>query len=99
MKEHIATIIEGKPYRYFDKNGTELMDGDIIMYDSGRKERLYLTDKGRLGTDATNPSWIESGRALPCEYGVYPLEYGEMKELVKVDASFDAEGEEEAKER
>ena len=81
-----ATIIEQSgTYRYFDKNGIELKDGDTVMYDNGHKEKLYLTTNGRLGTDATNPSWIESGRALPCEYGIYPLEYSEMKEIVKVD--------------
>lgn len=85
MKNPVATIIEENgTYRYFDKNGTELKDGDIIRYDSGNEEKLYLTTNGRLGTDATNPSWVKSGRALPCEYGVYPLEYGEMKEIVKV---------------
>ncbi len=86
MKNPVATIIEEKDtYRYFDKNGTELKDGDIIRYDSGNEEKLYLTTNGRLGTDATNPSWVKSGRAHPCEYGVYPLSYGEMKEIVKVE--------------
>lgn len=81
-----ATIIS-KPgtYRYFDKNGTELKDGDTICYASGRTEKLYRTTDGRLGTDATNPSWIASGRAEPCEYGIYPLEHGEMPEIVKVE--------------
>ena len=78
----VATITED--YRYFDKNGTELQEGDMIRYDSGRVQKLYRTDKGRLGTDATNPSWIASGRACECEYGIYPLEYGEMKEIEKV---------------
>lgn len=30
-------------------------------------------------------SVIESGRAVPCEYGIYPLEYEEMKEICRVD--------------
>lgn len=66
-----ATIIS-KPgtYSYFDKNGTELKEGDTIMYASGRKEKLYRTTHGCLETDATNPSWIASGRADPCEYGI-----------------------------
>ena len=80
-----STILEGHgTYRYFDKNGTELQEGDMIRYDSGRVEKLHRTDQGRLGTDATNPSWIASGRACECEYGIYPLEYGEMKEIEKV---------------
>ena len=83
--KHIATIVEenGK-YRYFDKDGIELKNGDIIRYESGREEKLYLTADSRLGTDATNSSWIESGRAVPCEYGIYPLEYEEMKEISRV---------------
>ena len=57
MKNPVAAIIEEKgTYRYFEKNGTELKDGDIIRYDSGKEEKLYLTTNGRLGTDAINPS-------------------------------------------
>ncbi len=71
-------------FRYFDKNGTELSEGDIIRYEDGRWECLYLTDGGELGVDATNKSWIESGRAVPCEYGIYPLTYDDVKEVVKI---------------
>lgn len=79
-----ATIIkENGVYRYFDKEGTELHDGDFIRWDNGVIEKLYLTDNGRLGTDATNPIWIASGRAVPCEYGIYPLEWSNMSEIVK----------------
>ena len=58
---------------------------DGICYEDGREEKLYLTADGRLGTDATNPSWVKSGRAVSCEYGIYPLEYEEMREISKVD--------------
>ena len=88
MKEvtRIATVIqENGTYRYYDRNGIELKDGDIICYEDGREEKLYLTADGRLGTDATNPSWVKSGRAVSCEYGIYPLEYEEMREISKVD--------------
>lgn len=82
-----ATIIEpngkDKAYHYIDKEGNELHDGDFIRWDSGKIEKLYLTDKGRLGTDATNPLWVANGRAVECEYGIYPLDYGDMKEIVK----------------
>lgn len=68
--------------RYYDKNGKELFDGDYIKFNSTSKEqKLYATDQGLLGTAATNPKWIESGRACPCEYGIYPLENGDMKEI------------------
>ena len=65
---------------YFDRNGTELHDGDTIRYESG----LYLTENGRLGTDATNPVWIADSRAVPCEYGIYRPEEEETEEIVKV---------------
>lgn len=71
-------------FRYFDKNGEELSSGDIIRYDSGRWECLYLTDGGELGVDATNKSWIESGRAVPCEFGIYPLTIDDVREAVKI---------------
>ncbi len=81
-----ATIIfENGKFHYYDKNGVELKDGDTIVHDNGRKEKLYLTDQDQLGTDATNPKWIETGRAVPCEYGIYPLEEAEMSEIAKYE--------------
>ena len=68
---------EGNKPRYFDKRGREITDG--------RTEKVYLTTKGELGTDATNPRWVETGRALPCEYGVYPLSGDETNEVEVVD--------------
>lgn len=69
---------------YHDRNGVELNAGDCIRFsESGEPKMLYewedeYGDKG-LGTDATNPKWIESGRAVPCEFGVYNLSYEDMK--------------------
>lgn len=63
--------------------GVMLQDGDIIVYVDGREEKLYESTDGRLGTDATNRHWIETGRAQPFEYGIYPLEYAELSEVVK----------------
>ena len=77
-------IEENGTYRYFDKNGTELHEGDMIRYDSGREYKLYRTAQGKLGTDATNPLWIKDGRVYECEYGVYPLTWDEMGEIEKV---------------
>lgn len=71
-------------YRYFDKHGNELHDGDKIRHDDGKVETVYATVQGRLGTDATNPAWISSGRAVPCEYGIYPFEHGELEYIEKV---------------
>lgn len=70
-------------YTYYDKNGNILHDGDIIVYSDGREEKLYESVDGHLGTDATNKHWIETGRAVPCEYGIYPLEYNDLQEVVK----------------
>ena len=59
--------------RYFDKNGKEITEGCKIKWGNGKVESVYLTENDELGTDATNPKWIELGRAVPCEYGIYPL--------------------------
>lgn len=83
-----ATMVYDKvndKYIYYDKNGNILRDGDTVIYNDGREEKLYETEEGFLGTDATNRHWIETGRAVPCEYGVYPLECEELKEVVKED--------------
>lgn len=77
-------IEKNNTYRYFDKHGVELHDGDVIRWDSGKTEMVYATENGFLGTDATNPKWIELGRAVPCEYGCYPLENSDLAEIEKV---------------
>jgi hypothetical protein len=59
--------------QYFDKNGTEITKGCRILFPNGRIERVYLTQDGELGWDATNPNWIARGWAAPCQYGIYPL--------------------------
>lgn len=76
-------IVNGK-YRYYDMNGTEITDGCTIRYPDGKTEKVYLTTDGELGTDATNSKWIESGRAIPCENGIYPLGYNETNTVVVV---------------
>ncbi len=80
--------VENGKRRYFDKHGVEITDGCTIKYNHADKsliryEKVYLTEDGELGTDATNPKWIESGKAVPCEYGVYPLN-GDETEMVEV---------------
>lgn len=66
---------------YYDKNGVEISAGSFIRYNDGSVRKVYLTDKDELGTDATNPKWIESGKAVPCEYGIYPLTLSETDEV------------------
>lgn len=69
---------------YYDKNGTEITAGCQIKYKDGTIRTVYLTNDNELGTDATNPKWIESGRAAPCEYGIYPLTLSESEEVIVV---------------
>ena len=64
--------IDGKR-RYFDRSGAEITEGCLIRYPDGKTKRVYLTEDYQLGVDATNPAWIKSGRAAPCEFGIYPI--------------------------
>lgn len=72
---------ENNKPRYFDKHGREITEGCTIRYENGHIEKVYRTTDDQLGTDATNPKWIESGRAIPCEYGIYPLGSLETNEV------------------
>lgn len=80
---------ENGKYRYFDKNGVEITEGCKVKYENGVRSRtvytVYLTENGELGTDATNPSWVESGKAVPCEYGIYPFCNDETNEIEVVE--------------
>lgn len=66
---------------YFDKNGKRVLEGSIIKRPNGKLERVYLTEDGELGTDATNPKWIETGRAVEGEFGIYPLTDTDLNEI------------------
>ena len=68
-------------YLYYDKNGSQITAGCQIKYPSGEVKTVYLTSENELGTDATNPEWIRSGMAVPCEYGIYPLTLSETDEV------------------
>lgn len=82
MKARI--VYENDMYRYFDKNGTELHDGDLVQADNGDEHVLYLTKEHQLGIDATNPGWIRIGRAVPCQYGIYPLTQDDLSCMQKI---------------
>ena len=82
--------IENRQKKYFDRNGKEITEGCWIKYLHGDKsleriEKAYLTVDGELGIDATNPVWINSGRAVPCEYGIYPLTKEETETVEVVE--------------
>lgn len=80
----MVQTINNNKIPYYDSVGNALHDGDIVRYSDGREEKLYTTEDGQLGTDATNKKWIEMGRAVPCEYGIYPLEKCDLEEIVRV---------------
>ena len=73
--------IENGERKYFDKNGVEITEGCKVKYEDGTIKKVYLTESELLGTDATNPKWIESGKAVPCEYGIYPFTKDETEEI------------------
>lgn len=82
--------VENGKRRYFDRHGVEITEGCYVKYLHGDKsmeriEKVYRTEDNELGTDATNPKWIEIGRAVPCEYGIYPMtkEETEMVEVME----------------
>ena len=68
---------------YKDMNGKEIHEGDIVFMND-RNRKVYKTEEGNLGIDATNPSWIESGRACECEYGIYPFTEDDQPVVVEV---------------
>lgn len=72
--------------KYFDRNGKEITEGCMIKYIYEERIReIYRTENDELGIDATNPKWIESGRAVPCEFGIYPLEEAELEEIEVIE--------------
>ena len=71
--------------RYFDKNGREITNGCKIKRADGIIYQVYLSSTGELGTDATNPKWIKSGRACECEYGIYPFTTEHVEDAEVVD--------------
>lgn len=80
---------ENGQLKYFDRNGKEIVEGCEIKFvhadkSMERVEKVYMTENNELGTDATNPIWLDRGWAVPCEYGIYPLteEETEMAEVV-----------------
>lgn len=91
MAVNEATIIhDGDTFRYFDRNGVELYDGDSVLIDgeamldgNSKVMRLYETEDGELGVDATNPAWLEKGYP-PCSFGIYPISVDTLAHAVKV---------------
>ena len=60
------------------------MEGDkVTLSPDASPNKLYRTTGGELGTDATNPAWIQNGQAGECEYGIYPLTTSDMEMIEK----------------
>lgn len=73
--------------KYYDRNGKEITEGCKVRYMNSKRSKdvykVYRTSEDELGVDATNPKWIESGRAVPCEYGIFPFTHAET-EMIEV---------------
>ena len=67
--------------QYFDKHGTNIYENDLVKYPDGKIKKVIRTDHDELGTDATNPAWIEAGRAYEGEFGIYPFGDNETDDL------------------
>ena len=80
-------VYEGGKRKYYDRNGKEITEGSKVRYMNSKRSqdvyKVYRTSEDELGVDATNPKWIESGRAVPCEYGIFPFSYAET-EMIEV---------------
>lgn len=74
-------IYENGKYKYLDKDGFPIEAGDSVKMPDGRIKKVYLTEEGYLGTDATNPVWIERGLAVEGQYGIYPFEEDELESI------------------
>lgn len=68
---------------YYDMRDELIGEGDTVLMD-GKECKVFATEDGYLGTDATNPKWIEMGRAVEGEYGIYPFDEKDEPVLVMV---------------
>lgn len=68
--------------RYFDVDNHEIFEGDIVWM-GGRERKVYLSEDGYLGTDATNPHWIKMGRAVECQYGIYLFDEKDEPKVIR----------------
>lgn len=67
---HLELFLGIKRYVYYDKEKNELHEGDTVIFDCGKKEKLYRAYNGKIGIDATDKKLIEDGKAVPCQDGI-----------------------------
>ena len=72
-----------KTPKYYDINNRQIKEGDVVLLE-GKQKKVYLSEEGHLGTDATNPAWIKNGIAFECEYGIYPFLEDDEPEIISV---------------
>lgn len=75
-------VSEFQKCTYYDMNGTEIREGDIVSM-GDREWEVMTTADGYLGVDSTNPKWVELGRAFKGQYGVYPFEEGDKPVITR----------------
>lgn len=61
----------------------------IARYECGKanSEKVYewySDGQYGLGFDSTYPTWIECGKAYPCQYGIYPISDDDLQDIVVV---------------
>lgn len=66
--------------QYFDKNGTEIKEGDTIRHDNGEEELVYACgeDGDNLGVNASNEDYLKAHPEAWRE--CYPLSQFDLRE-------------------
>jgi hypothetical protein len=64
--------------KYFDKNGTKIIEGMTLIHEDGDKELVYKSDDGDLGFNASNESNTDIINSFKRE--IYPLYQFNLKE-------------------
>lgn len=69
---------DAKRVRYFDKNGKEILVGNIIRHNNGEEEKIYACGDGNLGVNASTKKYLEENGESARE--CYPLQEFDLHE-------------------